>query len=217
MAEVEFSAWTEEGILRHPSFKGLREDKDPREVTLERDEGRQARQRTFYVLRPPSLDRVRDRPSVLRQQALSNPDRVFYPEIGVTKRALAEYYVDIADWIMPHLANRPLTLVRCPQGWEKECFFQKHLADTASTALRSIPIVEKNGIEYYSVDRQYRQGLTELVRIGALEIHVWGSREDTLEQPDMMIFDLDPAPEVEWAEHDKGCPPHARTALRTSA
>ena len=130
--------------------------------------------------------------------ALSNPNRVFYPEIGVTKRALAEYYTEIADWIMPHLAGRPLTLVRCPEGWEKECFFQKHLGDVASEALRSIAIMEKDGLQYYSVAENI-DGVIELVQIGALEIHVWGSREDKLEQPDMMIFDLDPAPEAAWA------------------
>jgi bifunctional non-homologous end joining protein LigD len=130
--------------------------------------------------------------------ALSNPDRVFYPEIGVTKRALAKYYTEIAGWIMPHLARRPLTLVRCPEGWEKECFFQKHLGDAASDVLRSIPIMEKDGLQYYSVADNI-DGVIELVQIGALEIHVWGSREDKLEQPDMMIFDLDPAPEVGWA------------------
>jgi bifunctional non-homologous end joining protein LigD len=130
--------------------------------------------------------------------ALSNPDRMFYPEIGVTKRALAEYYTEIADWIMPHLARRPLTVVRCPEGWQKECFFQKHFKDAASELLRSIPIMEKDGPQYYSVADNI-EGVIELVQIGALEIHVWGSREDKLEQPDMMIFDLDPAPEVEWA------------------
>ncbi len=130
--------------------------------------------------------------------ALSNPNRVFYPEIGVTKRALAEYYTEITGWIMPHLARRPLTLVRCPLGWEKECFFQKHFADTASEVLRSIPIMEKDGLRHYAVADNI-DGVIELVQIGALEIHVWGSREDKLEQPDMMIFDLDPAPEVGWA------------------
>jgi bifunctional non-homologous end joining protein LigD len=129
---------------------------------------------------------------------LSNPDRVLYPEIGVTKRDLAEYYSDIADWIMPHLAGRPLTLVRCPEGREKECFFQKHLGDTALDVLRSVPVLEKDGQVYYSIAENI-DGVIALVQMGALEIHVWGSREDKLEQPDMMVFDLDPDPEVGWA------------------
>jgi bifunctional non-homologous end joining protein LigD len=102
----------------------------------------------------------------------------------------------MVDWIMPHLARRPLTLLRCPEGREKECFFQKHLG-TAVPALRSIAIMEKDEREYYSVADNI-DGIIALVQLGALEIHVWGSREETLEQPDMMVFDLDPAPEVEW-------------------
>jgi bifunctional non-homologous end joining protein LigD len=210
VAEVEFSAWTEDGLLRHPSFKGLREDKDPKDVVREHNGGQRTEdessrqspvvsgQSSIFspqssVLRPRSS--VNSPPSSV---TLSNPDRVFYPEIGVTKRALAEYYTDIAEWILPHLAGRPLTLVRCPEGWEKECFFQKHLGDAASKLLRSIPIVEKDGLHHYSVADNI-DGVIAVVQIGALEIHVWGSHEDNLEQPDMMIFDLDPAPEVEWA------------------
>jgi bifunctional non-homologous end joining protein LigD len=190
VAEVEFSAWTEDGILRHPSYKGLREDKDPRDVVLEHP--REKASSGDVEKNPTKPER---NPSSV---ALSNPGRVLYPEIGVTKRALAEYYTETAAWIMPHLAKRPLTLVRCPEGWQKECFFQKHLRDAASAVLRSIPIEEKDELHYYSVADNI-DGVIELVQIGALEIHVWGSREDKLEQPDMMIFDLDPAPDVGWA------------------
>ncbi len=133
----------------------------------------------------------------LSSAALSNPDRVFYPEIGITKRELAQYYSDIADWIMPHIAKRPLTILRCPEGREKGCFFQKHLGDAAPETLRTIPVMEKDGQHYYSIADNI-DGVIALVQLGALEIHVWGSREDKLEQPDMMVFDLDPAPEVEW-------------------
>jgi bifunctional non-homologous end joining protein LigD len=204
VAEVEFSAWTDEGILRHPSFKGLREDKNAREVIREapKDEGPNGNPGKD----PPAPRRRGPRapmPKTGGKKAsgvvLSNLDRVLYPEIGITKRELAEYYTDIAEWIMPHLAGRPLTLVRCPEGRGKECFFQKHLGDSASDVLRSIPILEKDGPEYYSVAENI-DGVIALVQMGALEIHVWGSREDKLEQPDMMVFDLDPAPEVEWTD-----------------
>ncbi|MHC1729984.1 MAG: non-homologous end-joining DNA ligase [Syntrophobacteraceae bacterium] len=128
---------------------------------------------------------------------LTNPKRILYPEIGSTKGDLAEYYMEVADWILPHLLRRPLTLVRCPEGWEKECFYQKHLGDTASAHLRSIPVVEKDGQEYYSVGDDI-EGVVALVQIGVLEIRVWGCRDDSLDKPDMMIFDLDPAPDVVW-------------------
>jgi bifunctional non-homologous end joining protein LigD len=202
VGEVEFSAWTEDGILRHPSFKGLREDKNPKDVVLEHAQektssGDAEQSRTAANPKPPGGNKAITPEGSPSSVALSNPDRVLYPEIGITKRALAEYYADVADWIMPHLAKRPLTLVRCPEGLGKECFFQKHLGDAAPDALRSIPIMEKDGQVYYSVADNI-DGVIALVQMGALEIHVWGSREDKLEQPDMMVFDLDPAPEVEW-------------------
>jgi bifunctional non-homologous end joining protein LigD len=203
VAEVEFSAWTGEGILRHPSFKGLREDKNPRDVVREDPRGKASsgdsgKNPAAPVRKPPMEAAPKTGEAKPSGMALSNPDRVLYPEIGVTKRDLAQYYTDIADWIMPHLAGRPLTLVRCPEGREKECFFQKHLGDTALDVLRSVPVLEKDGQVYYSIAENI-DGVIALVQMGALEIHVWGSREDKLEQPDMMVFDLDPDPEVGWA------------------
>jgi bifunctional non-homologous end joining protein LigD len=201
VAEVKFSAWTEDGYLRHPSFKGLREDKDPEDVVLEStsngptDKGGTA----LDPPGPPVKRKLKNSKRKISGVTLSNPERVLYPEIGVTKRELAEYYSDIADRIMPHLAGRPLTVVRCPEGREKECFYQKHLGDAVSDLLRSIPIVEKDGLHQYSVADNI-DGVIGLVQIGVLEIHVWGSREDNLEKPDMMIFDLDPAPDVDWAK-----------------
>ena len=202
VAEVEFSAWTEDGVLRHPSFKGLREDKSPRDVVREHSQqktssGAAEETRTSADPKPPGGDKPKTHEASASSVTLSNPDRVLYPELGITKRALAEYYADIAEWITPHLAKRPLTLVRCPEGRGKGCFFQKHLGDAIPDVLRSIPIMEKEGRVYYCVADNL-DGVIALVQMGALEIHVWGSREDNLEQPDMMVFDLDPAPEVEW-------------------
>ncbi len=222
VAEVEFSSWTREGILRHPSFKGIREDKDPKEVVREDPEpltvlaentqtGNSIGDKSVEEAHPetgsPQVPAPKNR--MPRQSksgrakksgpdlTLSNPDRVLYPEIEVTKRDLAEYYEQVAGWMLPHLVRRPLTLVRCPEGWKKECFFQKHLGDSAPAVLRQIPFLEREGVEYYSIVDNV-EGLVSLVQIGVLEIHVWGSREENLEQPDMMIFDLDPDPEVPW-------------------
>ncbi len=221
VTEVEFSSWTKEGILRHPSFKGLREDKDSKEIVREDPEplapvgSTQAENSTGNnsmkeapsktespnVPVPKAGAQKRGKSSGAKSGgidlALSNPDRVLYPEIGITKRDLAEYYAEVAEWMLPHLARRPLTLVRCPEGWQKECFFQKHLGDIAPGVLRQISFMGREGVEYYSIVDNV-DGLLSLVRIGALEIHVWGSREENLEQPDLMIFDLDPDPEVPW-------------------
>ncbi|MGA2402776.1 MAG: DNA ligase D, partial [Syntrophobacteraceae bacterium] len=201
VAEVEYSERTEQGILRHPSFKGLREDKDPKEVVREDPESPlpagPAPKPSGATNRPlfPKGEPMENISSV----SLSNPDRILYPEMGITKRVLAEYYSDVSPWMLPHVQRRPLTLVRCPEGWRAGCFFQKHPGDMAPKALRSIPVMGKDGLEYYSVADD-AEGLTALVQMGALEIHIWGSREEKLEQPDTMIFDLDPDPSVHWEQ-----------------
>lgn len=186
--EVAFGSWTREGILRQPSFKGLREDKKPREVV--REDARE---------NPRAVVREEDRLPGTQPVKVTNPDREFYPDIGVTKRDLIDYYTEVAEWILPHLERRPLTLVRCPQGVEKECFFQKHFDDSAKPHLRPVPVPGKNGEEIYSVLTNI-EGIIALVQMGALEIHAWGCRDDRLEQPDLLLFDLDPADDVDWAK-----------------
>lgn len=128
---------------------------------------------------------------------LTSPEKVLYPEQGITKLELATYYASIADWILPHLAHRPLVLVRCPEGRASECFYQKHPVRGTPESLRQIPIAEKTSTKNYVVVDDI-DGLISLAQIGTLEIHAWGSREDRLEQPDRLIFDLDPDPSVPW-------------------
>ena len=150
----------------------------------------------------------RSKPKAARRQAakpdelpvrLTNPDRVLFPETGLTKRGLAEYYTTIADWIMPHLVDRPLSLLRCPAGREGTCFFQKHAAAGTPEALRRIEIQEKDEVDTYLIADDL-PGLLSLAQMSILEIHPWGSRGDRLEQPDRLIFDLDPGPGVPWKE-----------------
>lgn len=128
---------------------------------------------------------------------LTHPDRVMYPEQGVTKADVARYYERVADRILPHLTDRPLSLVRCPSGRQKECFYQKHLGDTRPEAVRTVLIQEKSAKRPYSVVDDL-EGLVSLVQIGVLEIHPWGSRTDRLERPDRLIFDLDPGQGTGW-------------------
>jgi bifunctional non-homologous end joining protein LigD len=130
---------------------------------------------------------------------LTSPERVLFPEQGITKRGLAEYYVEIADWIMPHVAGRPLSTLRCPEGPQDQCFFQKHPPNGLSDAVERISIEEKNGPDTYLVANDVR-GLVALVQFGVLEFHVWGSRADDVERPDRLIFDLDPDPAVSWKD-----------------
>ena len=128
---------------------------------------------------------------------LTHPDKVLYPDTGITKLELAAYYDAVATWILPHILNRPLVLVRCPEGQQKACFYQKHPAIGTPETLRQIQIRESNKTGKYVIVDDVA-GLISLAQIGALEIHAWGSRADLLENPDRLIFDLDPDTRLEW-------------------
>jgi bifunctional non-homologous end joining protein LigD len=181
VANITFGEWTRDGRLRHPSFKSLREDKAPREVKREKP------------MAPPHGDEA----IAIEGVRITHPERVLYPGQGITKRELAAFYVSIADWILPHLVDRPTTLVRCPKGLGGECFYQKHTGQWAPSSLRRVKIQEKRKIgEYLVVDDL--PGLVGLVQIGILEIHTWNSRVEHLEQPDRLVFDLDPGEDVPW-------------------
>ena len=178
VVEVEFLEWTSEGILRHPSFKGLREDKPPKKINLE----------TKTSTQLPAL-------------VLSHPDKILYPQSKVTKIQIAEYYQKISEWMLPFIINRPLTVVRCPHGIQASCFYQKHLTNNAdlSDTLFSIPIQDKTAIRKYIFLKNIN-GLLKLVQMNVLEIHLWNCKIDNLNKPDMLIFDLDPAPNVPYKE-----------------
>ena len=131
---------------------------------------------------------------------LTNPERILYPGQGFTKLSLVSYYASIADWILPHVVGRPLSLVRCPQGHGKTCFYQKHAAAGTPDTLRRVMIKEKEEGEepYLYIDDL--AGLLSFVQMGVLEIHPWGARVDNVERPDRMFFDLDPDPLVPWPQ-----------------
>ena len=191
VGEVEFTEWTLDGRLRHPSFQGLREDKSPRDVVRERP--RSVEGEKLSSKRGPKTGGEEEVAGV----RLTHPDRVLYPPQGITKRDLAVLYASIADWILPHLKGRPLTLVRCPEGAEKACFYMKHSGVWAPPALRRVMIQEKTKVgEYLVVDDL--EGLVSLVQMGILEIHTWNSLADQIERPDRVVFDLDPDPSVGW-------------------
>ena len=128
---------------------------------------------------------------------LTHPDRVLYPNQGITKLELAQYYEQVADWMLPHVEGRPLTLVRCLSGHKKQCFYQRHVTESLRDPIRSISVKEgRSTVAYVAVDST--PGLIALVQMGVLEIHTWGSREDHLERPDRLTFDLDPDPALPW-------------------
>jgi len=130
---------------------------------------------------------------------LTHPDKVLYPEQGITKLALAEYYSGVADWMLPHVASRPISLVRCPMGQQSKCFFQRHAGSGIPPQIREVEIsgFEDSGAYLYLTGAS---GLIALVQMGVLEIHPWGSRIDRPERPDRIVFDLDPGEGLSFAD-----------------
>ena len=122
---------------------------------------------------------------------LTSPDKVLYPEQGITKRALAEYYLTVADHMLPHVARRPITLVRCPTGRQKKCFYQRHAGSGVPAEFGQVEVAgfEESGAYLYIKDER---GLVALVQMGVLEVHPWGAGIDRPDRPDQMILDLDP-------------------------
>ena len=194
VCEVEFLNWTEDGVLRHASFKGLREDKPAREVTIERPKATAApkgRSKTMAESAKPSAAGEK----ALAKINLTHPERVLDPDSGLTKRGLAEYLALVADRMLPHITGRPISFVRCPGGTAKACFYQKHIETKLPPGIGSVTIREKEGTgEYLTIDNA--EGLIGLAQMGVLEVHPWGSRADDVERPDRLIFDFDPAPDV---------------------
>jgi bifunctional non-homologous end joining protein LigD len=191
VGEVTFTEWTSDGRLRHPSFQGLRQDKKARDVV--REIPRSVEAATAEPRRGPRTGGE----EVVAGVRLTHPDRVLYAPQGITKRDLAAFYVSIADAVLPHVKGRPLTLVRCPEGAEKDCFYMKHSLVWAPPALRRVKIQEKTKKGEYLVADDLA-GLVSLVQMGILEIHTWNALADTVERPDRVVFDLDPDPAVSW-------------------
>lgn len=174
VAEVAFRGWGKEGLLRQAAFKRLREDKDM--AALQTDPGDGAGTVT-----------------------ITHPERVVYPKDGITKGQVADYYRRVAPLLLPELAGRPLSLVRCPDGADGQCFFQKHYAPSLGKAVHAVPLKQKSGTEDYLYVEDI-DGVLALVQMNALELHPWGSTVAAPEQPDRLVFDLDPGPGVSWPQ-----------------
>jgi bifunctional non-homologous end joining protein LigD len=130
---------------------------------------------------------------------LSHPDRVLYREDGITKLTVAQYYAAVRDWALPELADRPLSLVRCPEGYDKECFYQKHATSAVPKVVGRVEIPEGvgTGTGTYTYIEDFA-GLVAMVQMGVLEIHPWGSTVKKLETPDRITFDFDPDVGLPW-------------------
>ncbi|HYE29682.1 MAG TPA: DNA ligase D [Allosphingosinicella sp.] len=174
VAEVAFAEFTSEGVVRHASFLGLRSDKKAAEVV---EETPQKVERAA-----PAADDVK----------ISNPERVLFPDAGVTKGELVDYYRAVGPAMIEWAAQRPLSLVRCPQGRARKCFFQKHNTGSFGPHVHQIPIEEKKGqVEDY-VYVEDLAGIVACTQMGTIEFHGWGSSVAEVEKPDRLVFDIDP-------------------------
>ncbi len=131
--------------------------------------------------------------------ALSHPDKLYFPEAGIAKRDLARYYVDVSARMLPHLARRPISVVRCPDGWTRRCFFQRHAGAGAGRAVTRLRVPAKESIVAYP-SAGSAAALAALVQWGVIELHPWSSRTPRLDRPDRLIFDLDPDEAVGWED-----------------
>ena len=185
VAEIGFTEFTPDGVLRHPSFIGLRADKPSEEVRLE-----------------TAPQNENDGASIAAKLGvrLTSPERVVYPGQGITKARLVEYYDAVAEAMLPHIRDRPLSLVRCPQGRTRHCFFQKHDTGGFPEQLRSRTLAEKDGDrkDYFYVEDL--AGLVAGTQMNVLEWHIWGSHFDTVERPDRLVFDIDPDESLDFSK-----------------
>lgn len=179
VVEVDFAEFTDEGHVRHGVYLGTREDKKPREVSPERS--------------------LPSNGASVAGISISNPDRELFPSAGLSKRDLADYYHHAGERMTAIAANRPVSLVRCPSGLSGACFFQKHAGKGFPEQLRSVAVREKSGkvAKYLYFDEPL--GLVAAAQMGVIEFHMWGSRNDKLEKPDRLVFDLDPDQGLDFA------------------
>ena len=169
---MAFAEFTADGNVRHGSFLGLRDDKPAADVKPERTR----------AARPPAARPVK----------VSSADRVIFPGSGQTKGQLADYYAAVAPLMLPFATRRPISLVRCPQGRARKCFFQKHDSGSFGPHVHAVPIREKDGGTEDYLYIEDAAGLVACVQMGTIEFHGWACRTDDIEAPDRMIFDLDP-------------------------
>jgi len=185
LCEVDFTEWTKDGQLRHPSFQGLREDKDANDVKKEKP---------LQEVSPAPAARQRS-PLVLHGVSITHPDRVMSETAHITKGDLAEYYAAVAPFMLPSICRRPLSLLRCPAGIDRQCFYQRNPGKGLGPDVHPFKFRHKGKRhEYLYINDE--KGLLELVQMGAIEIHPWGAGIDAIDYPDRLIFDLDPAPDV---------------------
>ncbi len=180
LCEVSFAEWTADGRVRHPSFEGLWQDKKPREVKKEM---------------PVPTSAIKSEKRMVEGVVITNANRIISETGQVTKGELAEYYAAVMPFMAPHILTRPISLMRCPSGIDGDCFYQRNPGKGLGADVFPYEF-KHNGKTYQYLYIKDAKGLIEIVQMGGVEVHPWGSTVDNIECPDRLIFDLDPSPEV---------------------
>lgn len=184
VVEAEYTEFTSEGRIRHGVYQGLREDKEAKDVSAKAE---------------AETDSESDDGRRIGGVRVSSVGRVVYPEAALTKGEVAEHYDRVGERMLDHAADRPLSLLRCPDGISGDCFFQKHAGKGFPEAIKTMPIEEKDGdVEDYMYVTT-TEGLIAAAQMGTLEFHIWGAARDRIERPDRLVFDLDPDESLEFA------------------
>jgi len=188
VAEIKFVEWTADNLLRQASYKGLRADKRPEDIKREQAEDTLQKSSEEELERPMDSN---DKNIIIEGVKITSPDKVMFDDPAITKEDVIRYYAQVAARMLPYVNRRILSIVRCPKGVSQSCFFKKH-PGPGSKGVITIPVTNSDGEteDYFYIEDA--AGLVSEAQMGTLEFHIWGSRVDTLEQPDMMVFDLDP-------------------------
>jgi bifunctional non-homologous end joining protein LigD len=200
VAQIAFSAWTNDNLIRQSSFKGLREDKPPAEVVRESTMAEEPASSAAAAPARRARAPVDGGSGTRMDLAITRPNKILDEASGMTKGELAEYYLAVAEHMLPHVADRPLSVLRCPDGVGKQAFFQKHIGAGLPKGVLTVSIPnKKTGKAEEFLTLNSADGLVGMAQLGVLEIHPWGSKNGAVDKPDRIIFDLDPDEAVPWA------------------
>lgn len=189
IAEIKFAQWTNDDLLRQASYKGIRTDKNPKDIRRERAD-KESEEKEALEAKIEVKPEVKSN-MVVEGIKITNPNKVLFDDSQITKGTVVQYYSKVSERMLPYLRNRVLTTVRCPKGIEQTCFFKKH-PGSESKGVITISVPSDNGEteDFFYIEDV--SGLISEAQMGALEFHCWGSDIENLEKPSIMVFDLDP-------------------------
>ncbi|HKT30744.1 DNA ligase D [Dyella sp.] len=198
VVEVNYRGMGNNSLLRQPSLKTLRMDKTPNDLrNADRSPAKKASKPAKKAPTKTARTRSTSNDADTSLVTITHPDRVVFPGDNITKQDVADYYSSIMQWFLPSVLGRPLSIIRCPEGAEKTCFFQKHPVQGLHR-VGFVRLKEEKGSQAIYIYAKDANSVMELVQFGTLEFHLWGSMADNPDKADRVVFDLDPAPKVGW-------------------